>query len=110
MKVDLDTIVVQIGDKLSEDYGYEDLRKFFEKAPGSLFELLTHQYIQAALLWQPTDNWIRVTTSTPSTYGKYEVHRKGCKKTHYETWNGTSWAYNNKDITHWKPITPDPLD
>jgi len=35
----------------------------------------------------------------PSTYGKYLVVRKD-GKTHFEVWNGTGWAYNEKVITH----------
>lgn len=35
----------------------------------------------------------------PMSYGKYLVVRKD-GKIHFETWNGTGWAYNNKVITH----------
>ena len=31
-------------------------------------------------------------------YGKYLVVRDG--KIHFEVYNGTGWAYNNKSITH----------
>ncbi len=31
-------------------------------------------------------------------YGKYIVVRAG--KIHFETYNGTGWAYNHKTITH----------
>ena len=39
----------------------------------------------------------------PNEYGKYFVHRKD-GKVHWETWNGTGWAYNEKVITHWQKI------
>lgn len=43
----------------------------------------------------------------PKVYGKYEVYRAKCKKQHYQTWNGTGWASDNNDITHYrKIITP----
>lgn len=35
----------------------------------------------------------------PPGYGKYLVVRKD-GKTHFEVWNGTGWAYNEKVITH----------
>ena len=37
---------------------------------------------------------------------RFLVWRRGCEKLHFETWNGTGWAYNNNDITHWALITP----
>lgn len=54
------------------------------------------------------DGWISVKIYKPTEYGKYLIHRAGCKKTHFETWNGTGWAYNHNDITHWQPIPKDP--
>ena len=39
----------------------------------------------------------------PTKYGKYFVHRKD-GKTHWETWNGTGWAYNNNMITFYMEI------
>ena len=51
------------------------------------------------------DSWMSVQ-HRPSVYGRYEVYRAGAKKQHYEVWNGTGWAYNNIDITHWRPIIP----
>lgn len=51
--------------------------------------------------------WKKYPDKKPTEYGRYLVHRKGCKKTHFETWNNTGWAYNNKDITHWANV-PEP--
>lgn len=50
------------------------------------------------------DRWTPVSVN-PEKYGKYFVHRKD-GKIHWETWNGTGWAYNGNVITHWKQITP----
>lgn len=50
--------------------------------------------------------WFPMRVSEPDVYGKYEVYRKGCSKQHYETWNGTGWASNNSDITHWRYVVP----
>lgn len=38
-------------------------------------------------------------------YGKYFVHRQDGKM-HWETFNGTGWAYNDSVITHYADITP----
>ena len=41
--------------------------------------------------------------SRPKIYGKYFVHRKD-GKVHWETWNGSGWAYNENVITHWQEV------
>lgn len=52
-------------------------------------------------------SWKKYSEEKPKEYGTYLVYRKGCDKTHFETWNNTGWAYNNNDITHWsKVLTP----
>lgn len=52
-------------------------------------------------------NWIKYEAGNPETYpkeyGKYFVHRKD-GKIHWETWNGSGWAYNNSVITHYGRI------
>jgi hypothetical protein len=53
-----------------------------------------------AVIESPPDAWKKYPEERPTDYGKYWVYRKGCDKTHLETWNNTGWAYNNKDITH----------
>ncbi len=50
-------------------------------------------------------NWNDVS-SRPTVTGKYEVYRKGCDKQCYERWNGSGWAYNANDITHYRVIKP----
>jgi len=42
-------------------------------------------------------------SSRPTEYGKYFICRKD-GKVHWETWNGTGFAYNNNVITHWMKI------
>ena len=49
--------------------------------------------------------WIDAKVNPPTEYGKYRVYRKSCDKVHDETWNGTGWAYNKNDITHYQIIT-----
>jgi hypothetical protein len=41
----------------------------------------------------------------PTKYGKYFVHRKD-GKVHWETWNGSGWAYNGNVITFWMEVLP----
>ena len=42
--------------------------------------------------------------SHPKQYDKYLVQRKD-GKIHWETWNGSGFAYNGNVITHWAIIT-----
>ena len=57
---------------------------------------------------QKTHLWIKYSWenpfSHPPAYGNYFVHRKD-GKVHWEIWNGSGWAYNEKVITHWAKIT-----
>ncbi len=56
-----------------------------------------------------SDAWIHYDwndlKSRPKETGKYFVYRKD-GKVHWETWNGSGWAYNNNVITRYKKITP----
>ncbi len=61
--------------------------------------------------WEACENnlgWIRFDKDDPQTYpriyDKYEVYREGAKKQHYQTWNGSWWAYDGNDITHYREI------
>ncbi len=49
-------------------------------------------------------NWYKIDTR-PKHTGKYFVRRKD-GKIHWETWNGSGWAYNNDVITHYQEIKP----
>jgi hypothetical protein len=53
--------------------------------------------------------WVAFDSMKPEThptkYGKYFVHRKD-GKTHWETWNGSGWAYNGNVITFWMEVLP----
>jgi ribulose-5-phosphate 4-epimerase/fuculose-1-phosphate aldolase len=53
--------------------------------------------------WKSYD-WNKPETR-PTKYGKYFVHRKD-GKTHWETWNGSGWAYNGNVITFWMEVLP----
>jgi len=39
----------------------------------------------------------------PPNYDKYLVQRKD-EKIHWETWNGSGWAYNGNVIIYWAVI------
>ena len=64
---------------------------------------------QRGAQWMATRNpWNKYPDVKPTEYGHYEVFRAGADKQHYETWNNTGWAYNNRDITHWRnKVRPD---
>ncbi|MCP3682110.1 MAG: DUF551 domain-containing protein [bacterium] len=46
-------------------------------------------------------NWISVKDKLPDKYGTYWVYRQKCNKQHARVWNGTWWAYDGNEITHW---------
>lgn len=41
----------------------------------------------------------------PKEYGKYLIYRKD-GKIHWETWNGSGWAYNHNEIRFYAEIIP----
>lgn len=52
-------------------------------------------------------NWIAFDEikSKPTKYGKYLICRKD-GKIHWETWNGSGWAYNHNEIRYYALIIP----
>jgi hypothetical protein len=57
----------------------------------------------AVINWVAFD-WNKIETR-PTAYGKYLICRKD-GKIHWETWNGSGWAYNNNEIRFWAVIVP----
>jgi hypothetical protein len=47
-------------------------------------------------------DWYKIETR-PTKYGKYLICRKD-GKIHWETWNGSGWAYNHNEIRYWAVI------
>lgn len=58
---------------------------------------------------KPSMEWIAFDhdrlESRPKEYGKYLICRKD-GKIHWETWNGTGWAYNHNEIRYYALIIP----
>lgn len=54
-------------------------------------------------------NWVAFDfndiSTQPKEYDKYLICRKD-GKIHWETWNGSGWAYNHNEIRFWAIITP----
>jgi len=54
-------------------------------------------------------NWVAYDfmnlKTRPKKYDKYLICRKD-GKIHWETWNGSGWAYNEKAIKYWAEIEP----
>ena len=54
-------------------------------------------------------NWVAFDfyklETRPPKYGKYLITRKD-GKIHWETWNGSGWAYNHNEIRYWAVIKP----
>lgn len=59
--------------------------------------------LPCASQWVPFDFMILETR--PKKYGKYLICRKDGKM-HWETWNGSGWAYNHNEIRYWAEIIP----
>lgn len=57
--------------------------------------------------FEAQNRWIPVS-ERPDKYGEYWVYRQKANKVHKETWNGTGWAYNGNQITHWMPLPEKP--
>ena len=53
-----------------------------------------------------SSDWKSVKEELPNEYGRYETYRKVANKQTYEDWNGTGWAYNHNEITHWRKVKP----
>ena len=65
----------------------------------------THQVLDlfAVINWVAFD-FYKLETRPPK-YGKYLITRKD-GKIHWETWNGSGWAYNHNEIRYWAEIKP----
>jgi hypothetical protein len=76
---------------------------------GAELEEELRQIDQALLVLSNFSYWVAFDWNKPETrptkYGKYFVRRKD-GKIHWETWNGSGWAYNGNVITHWMEVKP----
>jgi len=59
--------------------------------------------LYSVINWVAFD-WMKIETR-PKKYGKYLITRKD-GKIHWETWNGSGWAYNHNEIRFWAEIKP----
>lgn len=61
------------------------------------------------VLYNSVINWVAFDfmklETRPPKYGKYLITRKD-GKIHWETWNGSGWAYNHNEIRYWAEIKP----
>lgn len=62
------------------------------------------QFRQTAVSCWVAFDWNKIETR-PTAYGKYLIRRKD-GKIHWETWNGSGWAYNHNEIRFWAVIVP----
>ena len=69
-----------------------------------LTEYHTLQLQQTAVSCWGAFDWLKIETR-PTEYGKYLICRKD-GKIHWETWNGSGWAYNHNEIGFWAVIVP----
>lgn len=89
------------GDRVSTCRGLLiELRKYKEEY-ASQSHTLTPEEEQAISRWVSFD-FDKIETR-PTKYGKYLICRKD-GKIHWETWNGSGWAYNHNEIRYWAVI------
>ena len=84
-------------DKELHKYTYYDLMEFAE-------HYHTLQLPQTGVNRWVAFDWLKIETR-PTEYGKYLICRKD-GKIHWETWNGSGWAYNHNEIRFWAVIVP----
>lgn len=73
------------------------------KYPKELYEHIKEKESKPAMEWIAFDH--DKPESRPKEYGKYLICRKD-GKIHWETWNGTGWAYNHNEIRYYALIIP----
>jgi len=65
--------------------------------------------IDKLLVLSNVSYWVAFDWDKPETrpkkYGKYLICRKD-GKIHWETWNGSGWAYNHNEIRYWMEVKP----
>jgi len=72
-------------------------------------DITKNEAIDKLLILCSVINWVafdwREIETRPTKYGKYLITRKD-GKIHWETWNGSGWAYNHNEIRYWAEIKP----
>ncbi len=87
----------------SVDYG--DLNQQAEKQLLQAFTagVNANAFGSTPMKWVPFD--FKKTETRPTESGKYLICRKD-GKIHWETWNGSGWAYNHNEVRYWAVISP----
>ena len=72
-------------------------------------DITKDEAIDKLLVLYSVINWVAFDyyklETRPLKYGKYLITRKD-GKIHWETWNGSGWAYNHNEIRYWAEIEP----
>jgi len=87
---------------------YCRIREIDQTIPDEVLDFMKEAAIEKLVKANQDDaNWIPydffIKESRPKVSGKYFICRKD-GKTHWETWNGNGWAYNESVIKYWKDI------
>lgn len=99
MKISAEEIALTFSEKFQKNYPRKPL---YELMVELTLEIKKYAEQFESHRWIKYD-WLELD-SRPKTYDKYFVRRKD-GKVHWETWNGSGWAYNEKVITHYAIIT-----
>jgi len=81
----------------------DDVLDFMKAAAIEKLKQITQSPYSDLNGWIPFDYKVYNPYTRPPRYDKYFVCRKD-GKVHWETWNGTGWAYNGEVITHYMDI------
>ena len=96
---------------LQSEYGYEFNREENKPQYEWLSKLIAdvQKVVNLKLNIPAIINWVAFDfyklETRPPKYGKYLITRKD-GKIHWETWNGSGWAYNHNEIRYWAEIKP----
>ena len=89
------------------DYYRKNAEEDYLTTPISVLRYISE--MESALRQQPVVRWVAFDwgkiETRPAEYGKYLICRKD-GKIHWETWNGSGWAYNHNEIRYWAVIVP----
>ena len=102
MKTEYDKDFERVMNELQTNFGWSNI----EILPDSYKELLndTIKAVKPCVSHWVLFDFMKLETR-PQKYGKYLICRKD-GKIHWETWNGSGWAYNHNEIRYWAEIKP----
>jgi hypothetical protein len=85
---------------ITQEYSYSIYNNYVNEVIKTALEM---EKSERAYVWVEFD--FNKIETRPKGYGKYLIERKDGKH-HWETWNGSGWAYNHNEIRFYATINP----